>query len=72
MKFLLRLLIAVTLAACSLGPTTSPTDTPTPYPCPQATAEIFYVEPIPATTDQTSITVKVVLGNLEEALVGHV
>jgi hypothetical protein len=69
MKTLLMLLTAVTLAACTPRTTASPTDTPTPYPCPQATAEIFYVEPIPATTDQTSITVKVVLGSLEEVMV---
>lgn len=40
--------------------------TPTEKLCPQATAEAFSVDPIPAVTDQLSITVHVNLGKMEE------
>jgi hypothetical protein len=66
MKHLLALtLLAVSSLACS----NLSLFTPTPYPCPQATSEIFYVEPIPATTDESTITLHVTLGNLEEITV---
>ena len=40
--------------------------TPTEKLCPQATAEVFSVDPIPAATNQLSITVHVNLGKMEE------
>jgi hypothetical protein len=64
--FVLAGLISSAIACASLP---NPLATDTPYPCPQATAEIFYVDPIPATTDQTSLIVKVTLGNLEEVTI---
>ncbi|TAK14684.1 MAG: hypothetical protein EPO32_00725 [Anaerolineae bacterium] len=42
---------------------------PTPTLCPLATPELFQVDPIPASTDQSSIIVHVYLGNLEEITV---
>lgn len=66
----MKRLIAITLfVASSLACSNLSLLTPTPYPCPQATAEIFYVEPIPATTNETTITLHVTLGNLEEITV---
>ena len=59
-------LAALILASLACAPLNFIPGTSTPYPCPQATAELFYVEPIPATTSDTALTVRVVLGNTEE------
>lgn len=64
-----RFIILALLVAASLACSNLSLFTPTPYPCPQATSEIFYVEPIPATTDEDIITLHVTLGNLEEITV---
>jgi hypothetical protein len=63
MKRLLALILLLATSACT------PPFVATPYPCPEATQEPFFIEPIPATTDQTTITVTVSLGNMEEVTV---
>ncbi len=59
-------LAALMLASLACAPLNLIPGASTPYPCPQATAELFYVEPIPAATSDTALTVRVVLGNAEE------
>jgi len=59
--------------AC-VSPSSTPTATPAAVPsstpqCPVATPEAFWVNPLPATTDQLSIVVHVSLGHMEEVTV---
>jgi hypothetical protein len=62
-RLLLVLLAAASSLACSLP------FVATPYPCPEATSEPFFIDPIPATTSETTVLVKVTLGNIEEVTV---
>jgi hypothetical protein len=64
MKNVLVILILALTTACS-----TPTTIPAVTRCPEATAEPFFVDPIPATTDQTTITVHVTLGNMESVTI---
>ena len=72
----LVIFLSLLIAGCSaftpspeeMGTSTPSVASPTPTEklCPQATAEAFSVDPIPAVTDQLSITVHVNLGKMEQ------
>jgi hypothetical protein len=60
----LMLVLAVVLA-CSLPGAGGGT----PTRCPEATPELLAVDPVPATTDQTSVVVMVFMGNGESVTI---